>query len=57
MNVMIMVCTQKICSGQMDNFGPKNGTSHNYGLAVRIFFKFCRMKVANRYMKILLVVF
>ena len=29
----------------------------NSGLALRIFLKFCRMKGANRYMKILLVVF
>ena len=27
MKVIIMVCTKKICSGQMDYFGPKNGTS------------------------------
>ena len=30
---------------------------HNSGLALRIFLEFCRMKGANRYMKILLVVF
>ena len=41
----------------MGRFGLENGTSHNSGLALRIFLKFCRMKGANRYMKILLVVF
>ena len=33
------------------------GHPHNSGLALRIFLKFCRMKGANKYMKILLVVF
>ena len=30
---------------------------HKSGSALRIFFKFCRMKKASRYIKILLVVF
>ena len=30
---------------------------HNSGLAIRTFLKFCRMKGAHRYMKVLLVVF
>ena len=38
---------KKICSGQMGNFGPENGTSHNSGSALRIFLKFRRMKGAN----------
>ena len=37
--------------------GPKMAHPHNSGSALRIFLKFCRMKGANRYMKILLVVF
>ena len=41
----------------MGHFGPKNATSHNSGLAPRIFLKLCRMKGANRCMKMLLVVF
>ena len=41
----------------MGYFGPENGASHNPGSALIIFKKFCRMKVANRYMKISLVVF
>ena len=53
-----MVCApKKIYSGQMGHFGPKNGTCCNSGLALRIFKKFCRIKGANRYMKILLDVF
>ena len=36
---------------------PKMAHPHNSGLALRIFLKFYRMKGANRYMKILLVVF
>ena len=46
---------KKNCSRQVGHFGPENGTSHNYGLALKIFLKFCHMKGANRYMKILLV--
>ena len=41
----------------MSHFGPENGTSHNSGLTLRMFLKFCRMKGASRYMQILLVVF
>ena len=41
----------------MGHFGSENGTFRNSGSALRIFLKFCRMKGANRYMKILLVVF
>ena len=41
----------------MGHFGSENGTFYNSGSALRIFLKFCRMKGANRYMKILLVVF
>ena len=49
MKVIIMVCTKKIIQ-----FKCSVGSSR---LAVRIFLKFCRMKGANRYMEILLVVF
>ena len=41
----------------MGHCGPENDISRNSGLALRIFLKFCRMKGANRYMKILLVIF
>ena len=55
MKVKIMVCIKKSCSGQMGHFGPKNGTSDNSGSVLRTFLRFCRMKGANRYMKILLI--
>ena len=51
---MITVCTKKIFPDKCDIFGPKMAYPDNSGLALRIF---CRMKGANRYMKILLVVF
>ena len=38
----------------MNRFEHENGTSDNSGSALRIFLKFCRIKGANRYMKILL---
>ena len=41
----------------MGHSGPKNATYSYSGSALRIFLKFCRIKWANRYMKILLVVF
>ena len=37
--------------------GPKMAHPYNSGSALRIFLKFCRMKGANMYMEILLVVF
>ena len=50
---------KKIFSGQMGCFGPKNGAHpHNPESTLRFFlYKFCRLKGADRYMKILLVVF
>ena len=43
--------------GKWAILGPKITHPHNSGLTLRIFLKFCIMKGANRYMKILLVVF
>ena len=60
MKVITMVYTpKKICSGQMGCFGPKNGAHpHNSESTLRFFLqKFWRLKGADRYMKILLVVF
>ena len=50
---------KKVCSGQMGCFGPKTGAHpHNSESTLRfVLKKFCRMKGADRYMKILLVVF
>ena len=47
---------QKILSRTSDT-SSQMAHPHNSGLALRIFLKFCRVKGANRYMKILLVVF
>ena len=41
----------------MGYLGLKMVHPHNSGLAQKIFFKFCRMKGADRYMEMLLVVF
>ena len=41
----------------MDHFEPKNGASSKLLIHSKIFFKFCRMKGADRYLKLLLVVF
>ena len=49
-----MVCIKKnFVQDKWTILGPKMVHPHNS----EIFFKFCRMKGANRYMKILLVVF
>ena len=44
-----MIFFKKIfCLGQLDHFGPKMMHFHDSGFAVRIVFKFCPMKRANR---------
>ena len=58
MKVIIMVCTKKkIVQDKWAILGPKMTHPHNSGLTLKVLFKFCRMKGANRHMKILLVVF
>ena len=57
MRIMLMIFQKKILWGKWTILGPKMAHPHNSGSALRIFLKFCRMKGANRYMKILLVVF
>ena len=54
MKVIIMVCTKKFLFRTNGSFWARK---YNSGLAPRFFLKFCRMKGANRYMEILLVVF
>ena len=54
---MLMIFQKKILWGKWTILGPKMAHPHNSGSALRIFLKFRRMKGANRYMKILLVVF
>ena len=57
MRIMLMIFQKKILWGRWTILGPKMAHPHNSGSALRIFLKFRRMKGANRYMKILLVVF
>ena len=58
MKVIIMVCTKKnFVQDKWAILGPKMAHPHNSGSTLRVFLKFCRMKGANRYMKISLVVF
>ena len=54
---VIMVFTKNIVQDKLGYFGPTMAHSHNSGLALRIFLTFYRMKGADRYMIILLVVF
>ena len=55
---VIMVCTKKkLLGANWAILALKMAHPHNSGLALRIFLKFCRIKGANRYMKLLLVVF
>ena len=42
---------------EMGHFGPKNVHPHNSGSTGRMFLKFCTMKVANRYMRMTLIIF
>ena len=48
---------KKIVQDKWAILGPKISYPHSSGSVLRIFLKFCRMKEANRYMKILLAVF
>ena len=58
MKVITIVCTRKkIVHVKWAILGPDMVHPRNSGSALKIFKKFCRMKGANRHMKILLVVF
>ena len=57
MKVIIMVFNNGFVQDKLAILGLKMVHPLNSGLALRIFLKFYRMKGANRYMKILLVVF
>ena len=57
MEVIIMVWTKRNVQGKWAILGPKMAHPHNSGSALRSILKFCRMKGADRYMKILLLVF
>ena len=41
----------------MGHFGPENVTSSQFWIVFKSLFKFCTMKEANRYMKIILMAF
>ena len=56
MKVIIMVCAKKkFVQDKWAILGFKMAYPHNSGSALRIFLKFCRMKGANRYIKMLVV--
>ena len=57
MKVIIMVCTKKKFRTNGPFWARKLDILMNSGLAARIFFKSCRLKGADRYLKILLVFF
>ena len=58
MKVIIMVCTKnKIVQGKWVISDPKMTHAQNSGLALKMFFKFYKMKGAHRYKKTLLVAF
>ena len=42
--------------GQMDHFGPKNGTFSQLWICCKDFFKFCTVKRANRQMEVIIMV-
>ena len=47
-----MVCTKKIVQDKYVILDLKMAHPHKFGLALRIFLNFCRMKGANKYTKI-----
>ena len=57
MEIILVVFLKKIYLGQFGHSTQKMVRPHNFGSASGFFFKFCLMKGAMRYMKILLVVF
>ena len=58
MKVIKIVCTKKIFfQEKLFILGLKMANPHNFVEALRIFLKFCRMKGANRCMKVLIVIF
>ena len=48
---------KKFSFGEMSHLGPKIAHPHNSGSARRIFLKFRTMKEANRYMRMILIIF
>ena len=54
---MVWFVPKKIVHDKWAILVLKMAHPHNSGSALRIFLKFCRMKGANRYIKVLLVAF
>ena len=57
MRVILIIFQKMFVWGKWTILDPKMAHSHNSWSALRIFLKFNKIKGANRYMKILLVVF
>ena len=57
MKEIIWFVPKKIVQDKYVILDLKMAHLQKFGLALRIFLKFCRMKGANKYMKIFLVVF
>ena len=57
MRMVLIIFQKKIDWGKWTILDRKMVHPHNSGSTLKIFLKFCRMKGANRCMKILLVVF
>ena len=56
MRVILIIFQKNFVHDKWAILGLKMAHLHNSGSALRIYLKFCKMKGANRYMKILLVV-
>ena len=55
MRVILIIFQKKIIWGKWIILGPKMVHPHISGSAVRVFFKFCHMKRANRQMKVVIM--
>ena len=53
---MIIMFVPRIVQDKYVILDLKMAHPHNFGLALRIFLKFCRIKGENKYMKVLLVI-
>ena len=55
MKMILIIFEKKLVWGKWTILGPKMAHPHNFGSAVRIFFKFCSMKRVNRKMKVIIM--
>ena len=56
MKMMLIFSKKFFVWGRWTMLGPKKVHPHNFGLAVRIFLKFCTIKGTNRKMKVIIMV-